>query len=30
MAWRKLPELDELMPSGAFDPVAEYLQRVLS
>ncbi len=30
VAWRALPDLDELMPAGAFDPVAAYLKRVLS
>jgi 8-oxo-dGTP diphosphatase len=29
VAWRKLPELDELMPYGVFEPVTEHLQRVL-
>jgi hypothetical protein len=29
VAWRKLPELDELMPYGVFELVTEHLQRVL-
>lgn len=30
VAWRDIADLDELMPYGVFDPVAEHLQRVLS
>lgn len=30
VAWRKLDELDELMPYGVFDPVMEHLRASLS
>lgn len=29
VAWRSLAELDELMPYGVFEPVAEHLEREL-